>query len=130
MTRLVLIENFRAVFYAPFYAACTLGAYEAEGLQVAVRVAATPGNALLAVSAGEGEVSCGGPLRVMAALDRPGFRLHLFLRGGGARSVLSRRAYLESGLHAGATAEVDACGRHRSADSVDLLAARHAPGGC
>ena len=70
MTRIVLIDNIRAVFYAPFYAACTLGAYEAEGLQVAVRVAATPGNALLAVSAGEGEVSCGGPLRVMAALDR------------------------------------------------------------
>lgn len=70
MTRLIVIENFRAVVYAPLYAACTLGAHEAEGLQVSVRVAATPGNALLAVSAGEGEVSWGGPLRLMAALDR------------------------------------------------------------
>jgi NitT/TauT family transport system substrate-binding protein len=68
--RLVFIENFRAVFYAPFYAACSLDAYKAEGLDVAVRVAAEPGMALKAVSAGEGQVSWGGPLRVMAALDR------------------------------------------------------------
>jgi NitT/TauT family transport system substrate-binding protein len=67
---LVLIENFRAVFYAPFYAACSLGAYKAEGLDVQVRIAAEPGRALKAISAGEGEVSWGGPLRVMAALDR------------------------------------------------------------
>lgn len=29
-----LIENFRAAFYAPFYAGCALGAYETEGLEV------------------------------------------------------------------------------------------------
>jgi NitT/TauT family transport system substrate-binding protein len=68
--RLILIENFRAVFYAPFYAACGLGAYKAEGLEVQVRIAAEPGRALKAISAGEGEVSWGGPLRVMVALDR------------------------------------------------------------
>ena len=28
---LTLIENFRAVFYTPFYAAFALNAYEAEG---------------------------------------------------------------------------------------------------
>lgn len=68
--RLTLIENFRAVFYAPFYAGQALGAYKAEGLDVAVRIAAEPGKALKALSAGEGQVSWGGPLRVMAALDK------------------------------------------------------------
>ena len=29
---ITLIENFRAVFYTPFYAAFALGAYAAEGL--------------------------------------------------------------------------------------------------
>jgi NitT/TauT family transport system substrate-binding protein len=66
---MVLIENFRAVFYAPFYAACALGAYKAEGLEVELKVAAELGKALQAVSAGEGQVSWGGPLRVMVALD-------------------------------------------------------------
>jgi len=67
--RLVLIENFRAVFYAPFYAAQALGAYKTEGLEVELKAAAELGKALQAVSAGEGQVSWGGPLRVMAALD-------------------------------------------------------------
>ncbi|HSE00012.1 MAG TPA: ABC transporter substrate-binding protein, partial [Burkholderiales bacterium] len=66
----VLIENFRAVFYAPFYAACTLGAYEAEGLEVELKQAAELGKALQAVTAGEGQVSWGGPLRILAALDK------------------------------------------------------------
>ncbi|OGA25333.1 MAG: hypothetical protein A3I02_00625 [Betaproteobacteria bacterium RIFCSPLOWO2_02_FULL_67_26] len=66
----VLIENFRAVFYAPFYAACALGAYEAEGLEVELKTSAEPGKALQAVSAGVGQVSWGGPLRIMAALDQ------------------------------------------------------------
>jgi NitT/TauT family transport system substrate-binding protein len=66
----VLIENFRAVFYAPFYAASALGAYKAEGLDVELKVAAELGKALQAVSAGEGQVSWGGPLRILAALDK------------------------------------------------------------
>jgi NitT/TauT family transport system substrate-binding protein len=68
--RLVLIENFRAVFYAPFYAAGALGAYEAEGLDVELKAAAELGKALQAVTAGEGQVSWGGPLRILAALDQ------------------------------------------------------------
>jgi NitT/TauT family transport system substrate-binding protein len=67
---IVLVENFRAVFYAPFYAASSLGAYKAEGLDVQVRIAAEPGKALQALDAGEGHVSWGGPLRVMTGLDR------------------------------------------------------------
>lgn len=68
--RVTLIENFRAVFYAPFYAACALGAYEAEGLEVDLRMSAELGKALQAVSAGAGQVSWGGPLRILSALDR------------------------------------------------------------
>jgi NitT/TauT family transport system substrate-binding protein len=68
--RVVLIENFRAVFYAPFYAARALGAYAAEGLEVELKLLAELGTALQAVSAGEGQVSWGGPLRILAALDR------------------------------------------------------------
>ena len=67
---IVLIENFRAVFYAPFYAACSTGAYAAEGLEVELKVAAELGKALQAVTAGAGQVSWGGPLRILAALDR------------------------------------------------------------
>jgi NitT/TauT family transport system substrate-binding protein len=64
-----LIENFRAVFYAPFYAACALGAYKAEGLEVELRLSAEEGRALQAMTAGEGQVSWGGLLRIMVALD-------------------------------------------------------------
>ena len=67
---IVLIENFRAIFYAPFYAACSTGAYAAEGLEVELKVAAELGKALQAVTAGAGQVSWGGPLRILAALDR------------------------------------------------------------
>ncbi|MGH8635212.1 MAG: ABC transporter substrate-binding protein [Burkholderiales bacterium] len=67
---LVLIENFRTVFYAPFYAACALGVYEAEGLEVELKLAAEPGKALQAVTAGAGQVSWGGPLRILSALDQ------------------------------------------------------------
>jgi NitT/TauT family transport system substrate-binding protein len=67
--RIVLIENFRAVFYAPFYAACALGEYKAEGLQVELKPAAELGKALQAVSSGTGQVSWGRPLRILTALD-------------------------------------------------------------
>lgn len=67
--KITLLENFRAAFYAPFYAASALGAYEAEGLEVEMKTSATLGKALQAVSAGAGQVSWGGPLRVMSALD-------------------------------------------------------------
>ena len=68
--KVTLLENFRAAFYAPFYAASALGAYEAEGIEVEMKMSAALGKALQAVSAGAGEVSWGGPLRVMSALDQ------------------------------------------------------------
>jgi NitT/TauT family transport system substrate-binding protein len=39
---LTLIENFRAVFYTPFYAAFALKAYEAEGVEVQRVMSTTP----------------------------------------------------------------------------------------
>jgi len=66
----VLIENFRAVFYAPFYAAAALGAYEAEGVEVDIRMSAAADRTLQSLTAGAGQVSWGGPLRIMTALDQ------------------------------------------------------------
>ncbi|HET9404668.1 MAG TPA: ABC transporter substrate-binding protein [Burkholderiales bacterium] len=65
---ITLIENFRAVFYAPFYAASALGAYENEGLEVVIK----PSSDAVArfVISGEGEVSWSGPLRLMNTLDK------------------------------------------------------------
>lgn len=67
---ITLIENFRAVFYAPFYATAALGAYEAEGLDVTMRMSEAAERTLTTLATGAGEVSWGGPLRVMAALDK------------------------------------------------------------
>ena len=60
-----LTENFRAVFYAPFYAAIAIGAYRDEGVEVALRESAAPTDAAAALRAGEADVMWGGPLRVM-----------------------------------------------------------------
>ena len=67
---ITLVENFRAVFYAPFYAAEALGAYQAEGLQVAMKTSTAAENTLVSLNAGAGDVSWGGPLRIMNALDK------------------------------------------------------------
>ncbi len=65
---ITLIENFRAVFYGPFYAASALGAYEQEGLEVVVKPS-SDATVRFQIS-GEGEVSWGGPLRLMNTLDK------------------------------------------------------------
>jgi len=67
---ITLVENFRAVFYAPFYAVEALGAYQAEGLQVVMKTSAAADNTLVSLNAGAGDVSWGGPLRIMNALDK------------------------------------------------------------
>ena len=67
---ITLVENFRAVFYAPFYAAAALGAYEAEGVEVDMKMSAAADRTLQTLAAGAGQVSWGGPLRIMAALDQ------------------------------------------------------------
>jgi len=62
---IVLSENFRALFYAPFYAAHEIGAFAAEGVAVAHRDTASPGEAIADLLAGRTDVMWGGPLRVL-----------------------------------------------------------------
>jgi NitT/TauT family transport system substrate-binding protein len=68
--KLTLVENFRALFYSPFYATAALGAYEAEGLDVQMKASPASAQTLAMVTAGSGDVSWGGPMRIMLALDR------------------------------------------------------------
>jgi len=67
--KLTLLENFRSMFYAPFYANTVLGSYAAEGLDVQVKMTPRLGKTLEAVIAGEAEMSWGGPMRLLYALD-------------------------------------------------------------
>ena len=67
---ITLIENFRAVFYAPFYAPVALGAYEAEGLDVRIQASPEAAQTIDTLVAGEGEVSWGGLSRLMGGLSR------------------------------------------------------------
>lgn len=60
-----LSENFRALFYAPFYAAHAIGAYRAEGVEVALLPSPEPAATASALRAGEIDAMWGGPLRVM-----------------------------------------------------------------
>ncbi len=62
---ITLSENFRALFYAPFYAAIATGAYAAEKVEVQLRDSAEPGNAAADLRAGRVDVMWGGPLRVL-----------------------------------------------------------------
>jgi NitT/TauT family transport system substrate-binding protein len=64
-----LIENFRAVFYAPFYAAFALGAYRAENVDVRLETSGGAAQTLTGLLSGAGQVSWGGPMRVMRVLD-------------------------------------------------------------
>jgi NitT/TauT family transport system substrate-binding protein len=60
-----LSENFRALFYAPFYAAHAIGAYDAEGVAVELVHSPDPRRAAMALRRGEVDVMWGGPLRVL-----------------------------------------------------------------
>jgi NitT/TauT family transport system substrate-binding protein len=76
---IVLSENFRALFYAPFYAAQATGAFAAEGVEVVLKSSPSPAAAGQALRAGEVDVMWGGPLRVMMVHDKePGADLVCF----------------------------------------------------
>ena len=62
---IVLSENFRALFYAPFYAALATGAFRDAGVEVTLRPSPSPQAAAAALRSGEADVMWGGPLRVM-----------------------------------------------------------------
>jgi NitT/TauT family transport system substrate-binding protein len=65
--RLKLLENYRFVLYAPFYAAHATGAYAAEGLEVELVPSLGPGRAEAALVAGEVDAMWMGPIRIMKA---------------------------------------------------------------
>src|ERR1700752_387776 len=71
---ITLIENFRAAFYAPFYAAHASGAYEAEGLDVRLETSPATADTIGRLLAGIGDVSWGGPIRLMQGLEKGGGR--------------------------------------------------------
>lgn len=67
--KITLIENFRAVFYTPYYASIALGAYDAEGIDIDLQTSADASKTLKSVLSGSGQVSWGGPVRIMLALE-------------------------------------------------------------
>ncbi len=69
---IILSENFRAVFYAPFYATLELGFPRQEGLDVSFASSPSPGAAAAGLIDGSIDVTWGGPMRVMKARDEPG----------------------------------------------------------
>ena len=72
MQQIRLAENFRAVFYAPFYAAIALGYCADEGVDVRLVESASPGAGTLGLLDGSLDVTWGGPMRVMKARDEGG----------------------------------------------------------
>ncbi len=64
---ILLSENFRALFYAPFYAAEATGAFKAAGVEVVLKPSPDPPSAGRALLAGDVDVMWGGPLRVINA---------------------------------------------------------------
>jgi NitT/TauT family transport system substrate-binding protein len=69
MIKLRLAENFRAVFYAPFYATLALGHFASEGLDVTLVDSAAPGGGPAGLLEGSVDVTWGGPMRVMRHRD-------------------------------------------------------------
>jgi len=65
-----LMENFRAVFYAPYYATYALGFYEREGVKVELMTSDAPGDAVPKLTDGTVDLTWGGPMRVMKAHDQ------------------------------------------------------------
>ena len=65
-----LMENFRAVFYAPFYATHALGFYQREGVEVELLTSDAPGDAVPKLIDGSIQLTWGGPMRVMKAHDQ------------------------------------------------------------
>jgi NitT/TauT family transport system substrate-binding protein len=65
-----LMENFRAVFYAPYYATHALGFYQREGIEVELLTSDAPGDAVPKLLDGSIQVTWGGPMRVMKAHDQ------------------------------------------------------------
>lgn len=66
---ITLAENFRAIFYTPFYLLKTLGLAEQAGLEIKWLPPGSPGGAIDAVKDGTVDLTWGGPMRVMKDHD-------------------------------------------------------------
>ena len=60
-----LAENFRALFYAPFYATQALGFYAEEGVELQLLDSPAPGASIAGLLDGSIDVTWAGPMRVM-----------------------------------------------------------------
>jgi NitT/TauT family transport system substrate-binding protein len=69
MRHIILQEPFRAVFYAPYYAALARDAYAKAGVNVTVRDGTQPSLAKDAVLEGHAHLAWGGPMRILLAHD-------------------------------------------------------------
>ncbi len=58
-------ENLRACSYTPFYLAQLAGLFDAEGLDVDLRLSPSPPETAQGLIDGRADVSFGGPMRVM-----------------------------------------------------------------
>jgi NitT/TauT family transport system substrate-binding protein len=65
-----LSENFRAVFYAPYYAMLALGLPGREGVDVEFITSSVPGDAMASLLDGTIDLTWAGPMRVMKAHDQ------------------------------------------------------------
>ena len=65
-----LMENFRAIFYSPYYATHALGFYAREGVDVELMTSDVPGDAVPKLLDGTVDITWGGPMRVMKAHDQ------------------------------------------------------------
>ncbi|MBY0337274.1 MAG: ABC transporter substrate-binding protein [Acetobacteraceae bacterium] len=69
MRHVRLQEPFRALFYAPFYAALARGDYAAEGVTVELVSGTQPALAKDSVLEGRADLAWGGPMRILLAHD-------------------------------------------------------------
>ena len=67
--KVVLYENLRVCSYTPFYLAHVEGLFEAEGLEVELRLAPAPEETAKGLIEGRADVAFGGPMRVMMHHD-------------------------------------------------------------
>jgi NitT/TauT family transport system substrate-binding protein len=69
MRNIIIQEPFRALFYAPYYAAIAREAYAAEGVDVRVLPGEVPSLAKDSVLSGAAHLAWGGPMRILLAHD-------------------------------------------------------------
>jgi NitT/TauT family transport system substrate-binding protein len=110
-----LAENFRALFYAPLYAAQSLGFYAQEGVEVELIGSAAPGDGVSALLNDTIDITWGGPMRVMKAHDLQRSSPLVCFCEVVARTVLSggrARSYRLSAPGAGVPSDSQRCRRY------------------